>query len=87
MWNDGRLDYSGLAKLFPRALKDEYVAKGTEKCKILGSLLDKELEDLEDHGYPKVQDLVDEKMIEFPTQTQDVTSLCGARGKMVLVTG
>ena len=32
------------------------MAKGTENCKILGSFLDKEVENLEDHGCSKVQD-------------------------------
>ena len=29
---------------------------------ILGNILDKEVENLEDHGYPKVQDLADEEI-------------------------
>ena len=36
--------------------------KGTEKRKVLGILLDKEVEKLEDHGCPKVQYLVDEEL-------------------------
>ena len=36
-------------------------AKGTEKCKILDNLLDKEVENFEDHGCPKDQDLVEEE--------------------------
>ena len=33
-----------------------------EKCKILASLMDKAVENLDDHGCPKVQDTVDEVM-------------------------
>ena len=61
VWNTGLLDYSELSHILPRAVKGEYVAK-KEKCKILGNLCDKELENLEDHSFPKVQDLVDDEM-------------------------
>ena len=61
VWNSGRRDYSELSSILPRAVKGEYFAKGTEKCKILGNLLGKEVENLEDHGCPTVQDLVDEE--------------------------
>ena len=59
--NSGRLDYSELSNILPRAVKGEYFAKGTEKCKIFGNLLDKELENLEHHGCPKVKEPVDEE--------------------------
>ena len=62
MWNNGRFDYSELSNILPRAVKGRYFAKGTEKGKILGTLLEKELENLEDHGCPKVQDLADEEI-------------------------
>ena len=62
VWNSGSLDYSELSNIPSRAVKDEYFAKGTEKCKIFGSLLDKEVENLEDQGCPKIQDLVDEEI-------------------------
>ena len=61
MCNSGRLDSSELSNILPRAVKREYLAKGTEKCTILGNLLDKEVEKLEDHGCPKVQEIVDEE--------------------------
>ena len=50
VWNSGRLDYSELSNILPRAEKGELFAKGTEKCKILGNLLVKGVENLEDHG-------------------------------------
>ena len=59
-WNSGRMAYRGISNIFARAVKGEYFAKGTEKCKILGTLPDKEVEKLDDHGCPEVQDLVDE---------------------------
>ena len=61
-WNSGRLDYSELSNILSRAVKGEQFAKGTAKWKIIGNLLDKDVEDLEDHGCPKVQDLVDEEV-------------------------
>ena len=60
VWNRRRLDYSELSNILPRDVTGEYFEKGTEKCKILGNLLDRDVENLEDHGCPKVQDLVDE---------------------------
>ena len=58
--NSTRSDFKELSKILPRDEKGEYFAKGTGKCKILGNLLDKGVENLEYHGCPKVQDLVDE---------------------------
>ena len=52
VWSSGRLDYSELSNHFPRALKGEYFAKGTEK--IIGTLVNKEVENLEDQGCPEV---------------------------------
>ena len=65
VWNSGRLDYSELANFLPWAVKGDYFAKGTETSKILGNVLDKVVEGLEKHGYPKVQDLVDEELWIF----------------------
>ena len=62
MWNSDRLDYSEVSYILPRAVKGGYVAEGPEKCKFLGSLLDKEVKTLENHGYPKSQDLVEEQI-------------------------
>ena len=53
---------SKLSISLSRAVKGEYFAKGTEKCKLLGNLLDKEVENLEVQGCPKVPDHVDEKV-------------------------
>ena len=61
VWNSGRLDYSELSNILPRVVKAVYVAKRTEKCKVLGNLLNKKPENLENHGCPKSQDLVDEE--------------------------
>ena len=52
----GCLDYSELANILPRGSKDIYVEKRTETCKNLGSVMDKGLDFLEDHGSPNVQD-------------------------------
>ena len=62
MWNSGRLDYIELSNVLPRAANGENFAKRTEKCKIVGNLLVKEVERLEDHGCPKVQEFVDEEV-------------------------
>ena len=43
----------------PRDVNGEYFAKRKENCTILGSFLDKEVENLDDHGCPKIRYLVD----------------------------
>ena len=45
-----------------KSVNGEYFAVSTEKCKILGNLLDKEVETSEDHGCPNFQDHVDEEI-------------------------
>ena len=59
MWNSGCLDFSELPNILPKDVKAEYFAKGTEKCKILGNLMVEEVENLDDHGFPKTRDLAD----------------------------
>ena len=61
VWNSGCKDYSETPNILPGELKDEYFGEGTEKCKILGSFFDKEVENLDDHGCPKFRDLADEE--------------------------
>ena len=62
MWISGHLDYSEPSNILPGAVKGERIAKRQEKCNTFGNLLDKVLENLEDHSSPKVQDLVDEEI-------------------------
>ena len=81
VWNRGRLDFRELSNILPTAVKGEYFAKGTEKFKILGSLLDEDVENLEDHGCPKVQELVDKKnwiCLSYPF-THNTTLHCAER--------
>ena len=56
--NSGRLDYNELPNILPRDVNAEYFAKGTETCKILSSSMGIELENLDDHGCPKLQEIV-----------------------------
>ena len=67
LWSSGRLDYNELSNMLYRAVKGEYFAKRTEKCKILGNLMDKKVEFLGTHGSPKVQELVDEQIWICPS--------------------
>ena len=63
----------------------EYFAKRTEEFKILGSLLGKKVENLEDHGCHIVQDLVDEELwICLSYQFRHKTSLHCAERKAKL---
>ena len=52
--SSGRLNYSELPNNVPSDVKGEHFAKETERCKILGSLMGKEVENLKDHGCPKI---------------------------------
>ena len=59
-WSSGKLDYE---KLFAVSydimmMNAEVFAKGFEKCKLLTSLLGQNVENLDDYGCPKIQDLV-----------------------------
>ena len=88
VWNSGRLDYIEISNMLLRAVKAEHFAKGTKICEILGNLLDKEAENLEDHGCPKVQDLVDEEKkicSNFPFRHK-TTLHCAEREAKRLVT-
>ena len=59
VWNSGSLDNNELQNVLPKDVKAEYFAKGTETCKFLSSLWDNEVENLDDHGCPKLQQLVE----------------------------
>ena len=62
VWNKGCLDYSELPKIIFNDVKGENFPKGTEKCKFLGSVLGKEVENSDDQGCSAVRDLVDEEV-------------------------
>ena len=81
VWNSGRLVYSDLVTILLRAVKSENIAKGTKVCKIVGNLLNKEVDNLEDYGYPKIDDLVDGEILissSYPFR-QKPTFQCAAR--------
>ena len=40
------MDYIEPSNVLPRAVNGEYFAKGTKKCKVLGNLLNKDVENL-----------------------------------------
>ena len=59
-WSSGKLDYD---KLFPvfydiKVMNAEVFAKGLEKFRLLTRLLGQNVENLDDYGCPKNQDLV-----------------------------
>ena len=43
-----------------KVMNAEVFAKGFEKCRLLTNLLGRNLDDLDDYGCPKAQDLVGE---------------------------
>ena len=59
-WSSGKLDYE---KLFAvscdtKVMNAEVLAKGLEKCRLLTNLLGRNVENLDDFGCPRNQDLV-----------------------------
>ena len=85
-WSSGKLHYEKLFAVFYdiKVLNAEVFAKGLEKCRLLTNLLGRNIENLDDYGCPKIQDLVktDSSWIcSFPTQNK--ASLCRDESKGV----
>ena len=59
-WSSGKLDYEKLFAVFCdiKIMNAEVFAKGLEKCRLLTTLLGQTVENLDDYGCPKIQDLV-----------------------------
>ena len=59
-WSSGKLDYEKLFAVFYdiKVMNAEVFAKGLEKCRLLTTLLGQTVENLDDYGCPKIQDLV-----------------------------
>ena len=55
-WSSGKLDYEKLFDI--KVMNAEVFAKGLEKCRLLTNLLGQNVENLDDYGCPKIQDLV-----------------------------
>ena len=60
-WSTGKLDYEKLFAVFYdiKVINAEVSAKGFEKCRMLTNLLGRNVEDLDEYGCPKNQDLVE----------------------------
>ena len=61
-WSSGKLEYEKLFAVFNdiKVMNAEVFAKGFEKCRLLTRLLGQNVENLDNHGGPKIQDLVGE---------------------------
>ena len=59
-WSSGKLDYEKLFVVFYdiRVMNAEVFAKRLEKCRLLTNLLGRNVENLDDYGCPKIQDLL-----------------------------
>ena len=59
-WSSEKLDYDKLFAVFYdiKVMNAEVSAKGLEKCRLLTSLLGQKMENLDDYGCPKIQNLV-----------------------------
>ena len=60
-WSSGKLDYEKLFAVFYdiKVMNAEVFAKGLEKGRLLTRLLGQNVENLDDYGCPKIQDLVE----------------------------
>ena len=58
-WRSGALDYNDVTKILTslKQYRAEFFAKGLEKCTMLSALLGKQVENLDDYGCPKIQEL------------------------------
>ena len=59
-WSSGKQDYEKLFAVFydMKVMKTEVFAKALEKCRLLTRILGQNVENLDDYGCPKIQDLV-----------------------------
>ena len=59
-WSSGKFEYEKLFAVFYdiKVRNPEVFAKGLEKCRLLSSLLGQNVENLDEYGCPKIQDLV-----------------------------
>ena len=59
-WSSGKLDYDKLLGVINdiKVMNAEVFAKGLEKCRLLTRLLEQNVENLDDYGCPKIQNLV-----------------------------
>ena len=59
-WSSGKLDYDKPFSVFYdiKVRNEEVFAKGLEKCRLLTRLFGQNVENLDDYGCPKYQDLV-----------------------------
>ena len=84
-WSSGKLDYDKLFAVFNdiKAMNAEVFAEGVEKCRLLKRLLGQNVENLDDYGCPKIQDLVkmDSLWICFSYHFRHNTGLHCARRK------
>ena len=60
LWSSGKLFYDKLFAVFHdiKVRKAEVFPEGLKKCRLLTSLLGQNVENLDDYGCPKIQDLV-----------------------------
>ena len=58
-WSSGKLDYDKLFAVFYdiKIMNAEVFAKGLKKCRLLTTFLGPNVENLDDYGCPKIQDL------------------------------
>ena len=59
-WRSGKLDYDKLFAVFYdiKVMNAEVIARGFEKCRLLTRLPGQNVENLDDYGCPKIQNLV-----------------------------
>ena len=59
-WSSGKPDYEKLFAVFYdiKVMNAEVFAKGLEKCRLLTNLLGQNVQNLDDYGCPKIQDVV-----------------------------
>ena len=85
VWNSERSSNKELLNILPIDVRNDYFAKRLENFKILDSLLGKEVDKLDDHGCPNVQDLFDEAMwicSNYPFRHKTTLHYAGCKAKL-----
>ena len=84
-WSSGKLDFEKLFAVFYdiKVMNAEVFAEGLEKCRLLINLLGRNVENLDDSGCPRIQDLVktDSSWICLVTLSDKKQGFTAPRGK------
>ena len=88
-WRSGALDYNDVTMILTslKQYRAEFFAKGLEKCTMLSALLGKQVENLDDYGCPKIQELNCDWLCSSYPYRHRTTLHCAEKRQKFLVHG